>query len=151
MESRSDSRQRAERSFAHTDPSSTQEMGLPPISKVVPIREEDVQEFDRQADEAEAAFRDQVDAEDIAADAMRQGQQAVQLPGGYAPPAPMGGRPMWAAYYFTIHDPDSGADITVSREVMIPGDAIVECRGNALIIHHEGVADTFRIGRVRPA
>lgn len=131
------------------------------VSQVLPLDGED--EFDRLADLDEAAFRDKVDADDIASSErkaglpgdMGQGAHATsyQLQGGYAPPAPTGGHPYWVAYYFTINTGTEEAPIytTVSREVLVPGDAVAECRGNTVVIHHEGVADTFRIGRVRPA
>jgi hypothetical protein len=66
-----------------------------------------------------------------------------------AAPAPSGGRAPYAvAYYFTVKVGD--AEVTKVREIAIPGDATVTCEGNTLVITHEGVADTFRIGRVRP-
>lgn len=150
MGSPSDSPRRAGRNFTTTDPSSTQEMPIPPLSRVIPLHEDDGLGGAEEEEAYQEAYAEQATPREEMAQGARAAQQQP-LPGGYAPPAPMGGRPVWAAYYFTVVDPTSGAEITVSREVMIPADAIVECRGNALIIHHEGVADTFRIGRVRPA
>lgn len=69
------------------------------------------------------------------------------------PPAPTGGRPPYiAAYYFTVNQgtEEEPVYVTVVREVTVPGDAVVECHGNTLVIHHPGVNDTIRIGRVRP-
>jgi hypothetical protein len=66
-----------------------------------------------------------------------------------SPPAPTGGgHPYGVAYYFTVLE--NGVEHTYVRELALPHDAVVECVGNTLIIRHDGVSDTFRIGRVRP-
>ena len=84
-------------------------------------------------------------AEELARDNAEEAADAA----AEAAPAPTGGKSMYAAsYYFTIKE--NGVEVTLVRDVILPGDAIVVCQGNTLVISHEGVADTFRIGRVRP-
>lgn len=107
------------------------------ISEVVPDAAEEEREEIRR-------LREEIEKEE-AANASPQPQVA---------PAPTGGRPpIIAAYYFTVNQgtEEDPIYVTMVREVTVPGDAIVECHGNTLVIHHPGIQDTFRIGRVRPA